>query len=165
VAARVRIPYGLPTGSPAEAPAACPPWFRPIPPIDEIGGGELWRSGELTILTHRSSDLTVQLNLGPDGCPDKTKPCIPSTGWHTHPGPSFVIVTQGSITSTTGCTPSAGRMSTRRTRRTTPSSIPAAATSTSPGNESGALVQGIVVRLTPAGSTPRMDAADPGKRP
>ena len=52
------------------------------------------------IWTHGASDLYVQQNTWQPGG---------STGWHTHPGPSFVIVTQGSVTVYEGddktCTP------------------------------------------------------------
>ena len=52
------------------------------------------------IETKGLSDLYVQLNTWQPGG---------NTGWHTHPGPSFVIVTQGSVTVYDGddpaCTP------------------------------------------------------------
>ena len=52
------------------------------------------------IQTRGASDLYVQQNTWQPGG---------STGWHTHPGPSFVIVTQGSVTVYEGddssCTP------------------------------------------------------------
>ena len=55
-----------------------------------------------------ATDLYVQQNTwDPATC--GSPGCIPSTGWHTHPGPSFVIVTQGSVTVYDGddpaCTP------------------------------------------------------------
>jgi hypothetical protein len=59
------------------------------------------------IKTHGDSDLYVQQNTwDPSVCDNK---CVPSSGWHTHPGPSFVIVTQGTVTEYDGedptCTP------------------------------------------------------------
>src|SRR3954447_17396923 len=52
-----------------------------------------WRE---LIRTKGSSDLYVQHNTwDPAACANT---CTPSTGYHTHPGPSFVIVTQGSVT-------------------------------------------------------------------
>src|SRR5215467_11082769 len=46
------------------------------------------------IKTHGRSDLYVQQNTwDPTACS-----CTPSPGWHTHPGPSLVIVTQGTVT-------------------------------------------------------------------
>src|SRR3954470_7583829 len=52
-----------------------------------------WRE---RIRTRGSSDLYVQQNTwDPGACANA---CIPSTGWHTHLGPSLVIVTQGSVT-------------------------------------------------------------------
>jgi hypothetical protein len=48
------------------------------------------------IKTHGDSDLYVQQNTwDPSACDNK---CVPNSGWHTHPGPSFVIVTQGTVT-------------------------------------------------------------------
>ena len=56
------------------------------------------------IQTKGSSDLYVQQNTwDPATCQNK---CVPSTGWHTHPGPSFVIVTQGTVTAYDGDDPS-----------------------------------------------------------
>ncbi len=69
------------------------------------------------IWTHGASDLYVQQNTWQPGG---------STGWHTHPGPSFVIVTQGSVTVYEGsdktCTPHVytaehGQQLVRRRRR------------------------------------------------
>ena len=77
-----------------------------------------------TIKTKGSSDLYVQDNTWQPGG---------STGWHTHPGPSFVIVTQGSVTVYDGDDPTCAAHSTRRTPRTTASLIPAMAMCTSSG--------------------------------
>ncbi len=52
--------------------------------------------------THGDSDLYVQQNTwDPSTCVG----CIPSSGWHTHPGPSLVIVTQGTVTEYDGDDP------------------------------------------------------------
>ncbi len=54
------------------------------------------------IKTRGLSDLYVQQNdWDPVGCS-----CVPSTGWHTHDGPSLVIVTVGTITEYDGDDPS-----------------------------------------------------------
>jgi hypothetical protein len=58
------------------------------------------------IKTEGDSDLYVQQNTwDPAACGG----CVPTTGWHTHPGPSLVIVTQGTATEYDGddptCTP------------------------------------------------------------
>ena len=108
-----------------------------------------------------TTDLYVQQNTwDPATC--GSPGCIPSTGWHTHPGPSFVIVTQGSVTAYDGndpaCTPhvyTAG----------TPDN-----TFIDPGDghvhiirdESGAVAKTITVQFVPAGATRRQDAPDPG---
>ena len=109
-----------------------------------------------------ATDLYVQQNTwDPGACGG----CIPSTGWHTHPGPSFVIVTQGSVTAYDGddpaCTPhvyTAG----------TPSNA-----FVDPGgghvhiirDESGAVAKTVAVQFIPAGATRRQDAPDPGNCP
>jgi hypothetical protein len=114
------------------------------------------------INTVGASDLYVQQNTwDPGTCGG----CIPSTGWHTHPGPSFVIVTQGSVTAYDGddpaCTPhvyTAG----------TPSNA-----FIDPGgghvhiirDESGAVAKTVAVQFIPAGATRRQDAPDPGNCP
>src|SRR3954447_26913794 len=112
--------------------------------------------------TKGDSDLYVQQNVwDPSACGG----CIPSSGWHTHPGPSLVVVTQGTVTAYDGddptCTPhvySAG----------TPNNA-----FVDPGDghvhiirdESGARAQTIAVQLIPAGQTRRQDADNPGNCP
>jgi len=110
------------------------------------------------IKTHGDSDLYVQQNTwDPTNCG-----CIPSTGWHTHPGPSFVIVTQGTVTAYDGDDPSC-----------TPHVYTAGTANNSfvdPGDghvhiirdESGAIAKTIAVQLVPAGATRRENAGDPG---
>lgn len=114
------------------------------------------------IRTKGSSNLYVKQNTwDPGACGG----CIPTTGWHTHPGPSFVTVTQGSVTVYDGddpaCTPHV------YTANTATNSF------VDPGDghvhivrdESGALAQAIVVQLIPAGGETRLDATDPGNCP
>ena len=105
------------------------------------------------IETQGASDLYVQQNTWQPGG---------STGWHTHPGPSFVIVTQGSVTVYEGsdptCTPHV------YTADTSDNSF----VDIGGGdvhlirNETGAVAQTMAVQLIPAGGTRRQDAADPG---
>ena len=61
---------------------------------------------KVELKTKGDSDLYVQQNTWD---PSLCGGCIPSTGWHTHPGPSLVIVTQGTVTAYEGddptCTP------------------------------------------------------------
>jgi hypothetical protein len=64
---------------------------------------DVWKA---QLKTNGDSDLYVQQNTwDPSAC----NGCIPSSGWHTHPGPSLVIVTQGTVTAYDGddptCTP------------------------------------------------------------
>jgi hypothetical protein len=56
-------------------------------------GGPVWLSLQKT---KGSSDLYVQSNVWPAVNP--ITGAIASTGWHTHPGHSLIIVTSGSIT-------------------------------------------------------------------
>jgi hypothetical protein len=114
------------------------------------------------IQTKGDSDLYVQQNIwDPSSCGG----CIPTTGWHTHPGPSFVIVTQGTITAYDGDDPSC---------------TPHVYTANTPNNafidpggghvhiirdESGAVAKDIAVQLIPAGATRREDAPNPGNCP
>lgn len=111
------------------------------------------------IKTHGSSDLYVQQNTWD---PSLCGGCIPSTGWHTHPGPSFIIVTQGSVTVYDGddptCTP---RVYTAGTVDNSFLDIGGGAVHVI-RNESGAVAKTIVVQLIPAGADRRQDAPDPG---
>ena len=50
------------------------------------------------IKTKGLSDLYVQQNTWNPSPPPAGCGCTPSTGWHTHPGPSLVTVTAGTIT-------------------------------------------------------------------
>jgi len=122
-------------------------------------GPQFWNEVMKTV---GATDLYVQANTwDPATCGG----CVPSTGWHTHPGPSFVIVTQGSVTAYDGddpaCTPhvyTAG----------TPSNA-----FIDPGgghvhiirDESGAVAKTVAVQFVPTGATRRQDAPDPGNCP
>jgi hypothetical protein len=115
-----------------------------------------WRE---LIWTKGSSDLYVQQNTwDPAACNNQ---CIPSTGWHTHPGPSFVIVIEGSVTvydsDDRTCTPHT------YTAKTPTNAF------VDPGgghvhlvrNETNALAKTIAVQLIPAGADRRQDAPKP----
>jgi hypothetical protein len=63
--------------------------------------GEVWISLQKT---HGPSDLYVQSNAWP--AVNLATGAVASTGWHTHPGHSLIIVTSGSITEyEDDCTP------------------------------------------------------------
>ena len=111
------------------------------------------------IETKGTSDLYVQQNTwDPSTCGG----CTPTTGWHTHPGPSFVIVTQGSVTVYEG------------NDRMCVSHVYTANTSDNAfvdqgdghvhliRNETGAVAKTIAVQLVPSGAVRREDAPDPG---
>ena len=112
--------------------------------------------------THGDSDLYVQQNTwDPSTCGG----CVPSTGWHTHPGPSLLIVTQGTVTEYDGDDPSC-----------TPHVYSANGTNAFIDigggavhiirDESGAVAKTIAVQLIPAGATRRQDVTPaPGNCP
>ncbi len=114
------------------------------------------------IKTHGDSDLYVQQNTwDPGACGG----CIPSSGWHTHPGPSLVIVTQGTVTEYDGDDPTC-----------TPHVYSANGTNAFIDigggavhiirDESGAVAKTTVVQLIPAGATRRQDVTRaPGNCP
>jgi hypothetical protein len=115
------------------------------------------------ISTKGSSDLYVQQNTwDPTSCDNK---CIPSTGWHTHPGPSFVIVTQGSVTAYDGddptCTPHVYTANTANNAFIDPGDGHVHIIR----DESGAVAKTIAVQLIPAGADRRQDAPNPGNCP
>ena len=58
---------------------------------------------KVDLKTKEDSDLYVQQNTWD---PSLCGGCMPGTGWHTHPGPSIIIVTQGTVTAYEGDDPS-----------------------------------------------------------
>jgi hypothetical protein len=120
---------------------------------------DVWKA---ELKTKGDSDLYVQQNTwDPSACGG----CIPSSGWHTHPGPSLVIVTQGTVTAYEGddpnCTPhvySAGGTN--------------AFVDVGSGDvhiirdESGTVAKTVVVQLIPKDATRRIDVTPaPGNCP
>jgi hypothetical protein len=115
------------------------------------------------IKTHGDSDLYVQQNTwDPSACDNK---CVPNSGWHTHPGPSLVIVTQGTVTEYDGDDPTC-----------TPHAYSATGTNAFIDigggavhiirDESGAVAKTTVVQLIPAGAQRRQDVTPaPGNCP
>ena len=95
------------------------------------------------------SDVTVVENhVAPGG----------TFGWHSHPGPSFIVVKSGTITFYDGDDPSC-----------TPEVVPAGKAVIDAGNhvhvgrnEGSVEVVVIVTRLLPAGAAPRIDQPRPG---
>jgi hypothetical protein len=115
------------------------------------------------IKTHGDSDLYVQQNTwDPSACDNK---CVPNSGWHTHPGPSLVIVTQGTVTEYDGDDPTC-----------TPHAYSATGTNAFIDigggavhiirDESGAVAKTTVIQLIPAGAQRRQDVTPaPGNCP
>jgi hypothetical protein len=123
---------------------------------------DLWKA---QIKTNGDSDLFVQQNTwDPSACDNK---CIPSSGWHTHPGPSLVVVTQGTVTEYEGddptCTPhvySAGPNGTNAFVDIGSGAVHIIR------DESGAVAKTVVVQLIPKAATRRIDVTPaPGNCP
>jgi quercetin dioxygenase-like cupin family protein len=123
--------------------------------LDIKGETDAW---ELELKTKGRSDLFVQQNLFRAATASQP---AGSSGWHTHPGPSLIIVTQGTVTVYEGDDPTC-----------TPHEFSA---SQGKGfvdigggavhlirNEGTVDAQTIVVQMIPAGAARRIDAPDPG---
>jgi hypothetical protein len=113
--------------------------------------GSDWMSSQKTT---GPSDLYVQQNTWQAGG---------ATGWHTHPGHSLIIVTEGTVTDYEGDDP-----------QCTPHVYTQGMTFVDSGgahhqhiirNETGAEAQTIAIQLIPAGSLRRIDVPDPGNCP
>ena len=108
---------------------------------------KMWMSRQKT---KGSSDLYVQSNIWQPGG---------STGWHTHPGHSLIIVTEGAVTTYEGNDPECR-----------PHVYKKDMTFVDPGgdhvhivrNEGKIEAQTIAVLLLPAGAARRIEAPDPG---
>jgi hypothetical protein len=100
--------------------------------------------------TRNASDVYVQSNVWQPGG---------STGWHTHPGASLIVVTAGTVTAYEGNDP-----------KCQPHVYTTGAGFVDAGgdhvhilrNEGTVEAQTIAVQLIPAGTTRRIDANDPG---
>src|SRR5512134_1265327 len=103
--------------------------------------------------TKGPSDLYVQSNVWAPGG---------STGWHTHPGHSLIIVTAGTVTAYEGDDPNC-----------TPAVYTPGMGFVDPGgdhvhnlrNEGSVEARTVAVQLIPAGATRRIDAPAPGHCP
>ena len=112
------------------------------------------------VQTEGDSDLFVQRvswNPGVPACSGLT----PSSGWHMHPGPSFINVTEGSVTVYRGddpaCTPHVFTAGTVNN-----SFMEIAGVVHIVRNETDAPAKTIAVQLIPKGADRRQDAPDPG---
>lgn len=93
---------------------------------------------------------------------DNKFPPQASTGWHSHPGPSLILVVAGTVTNYLGDDPSC-----------TPHAYSAGAGFIDPGggdvhmlrNETGAPAETIAVQLLPKDAARRIDIPDPGNCP
>lgn len=126
-------------------------WF--LSPPTARSGRHLHNLWYAHLRTHGTSDLYVQDNTWDPGG---------STGWHTHPGASLIIVTQGTVTAYEGddreCTPHVYRVGD---------------TFVDSGgghvhlirNETATAAKTIAVQLVPHGPMRRIDAPAPGNCP
>jgi quercetin dioxygenase-like cupin family protein len=116
-------------------------------PVDFPKHTNVWVSFQRT---KYNSDLYVQNNMWAPGG---------STGWHSHPGHSLIIVTQGTVTAYEGDDPNC-----------TPHVYTVGMTFVDKGgthvhivrNETAAPAATIAVQLIPANQSARSDAPDPG---
>ena len=113
-----------------------------------VAHGPTPRAWDALLLTHNQSDLYVQSNVWQPGG---------STGWHTHPGPSLVIVTKGVLTEYEGddptCTPHVYDASNGPVGFVDPGGGHAHIIV----NKGTAEADSIAVQLIPAGATRRID--------
>ena len=124
--------------------------FNHLAPPDLGGaqqGGEVWLSLQKT---KGASDVYLQSNVFPPGA---------SSGWHTHPGHSLLIVTAGTVTAYEG-----------DDQECRPHVYTQGMGFVDPGgdhvhnirNEGSVEARTMVVQLIPAGAGRRNDAANPG---
>jgi hypothetical protein len=112
--------------------------------------------------TNGDSDLYVQQNTWD---PSLCGGCIPSSGWHTHPGPSLVIVTQGAVTEYDGDDPTCTAHVYSASGTNSFVDIGSGAEHII-RDESGAVAKTVVVQLIPKGATRRLDVTPaPGNCP
>jgi quercetin dioxygenase-like cupin family protein len=111
---------------------------------------ELWKA---QIKTRGQSDVYAVDNKFPPGA---------STGWHSHPGPSLILVVAGTVTNYLGDDPGC-----------TPQGYSAGAGFIDPGgahvhllrNETSTPAETIAVQLLPKDAARRIDVPDPGTCP
>jgi len=103
--------------------------------------------------TKGPSDLYVQSNVWAPGG---------TTGWHTHPGHSLIIVTAGAITAYDGTTPPARRRSTRQAWAFVDEGGDHAHVLR---NEGTVEARTVAVQLIPEGAARRIDAEAPAACP
>jgi len=108
----------------------------------------------MVMQTRGSSDLYVQENTWQPGG---------STGWHTHPGPSFIIVTEGSVTVYDGDDPTCTPHVYSATDTAHKSFIDIGGGDVHiVRNETNAVAKAIAVQFVPAGAIRRVDMPAPG---
>jgi hypothetical protein len=119
-------------------------FFPESDPSNSHPGHNLWLSLQKT---RGASDLYVQNNVWAPGG---------TTGWHTHPGHSLIIVTAGTVTAYDGDDPSCAP----RTYSVGQGFVDAGGDHVHLlRNEGGVEARTVAVQLIPAGATRRIDAA------
>ena len=121
--------------------------FDEIDVFNHLIPPNLWQSRQKT---KGLSDLYVQSNVWDPGG---------TTGWHTHPGHSLIVVTAGTVTAYEGDDPNC-----------TPHVYTTGMGFVDPGgnhvhilrNEGNVVARTVAVQLIPAGAGRRIDVADPG---
>jgi quercetin dioxygenase-like cupin family protein len=138
----------LPAGATPPAGQSITP-LAPVAILDEINENAKTDDWKAKIETHGLSNIHVnEVTIQPGG----------TTGWHSHPGPSFVIVKSGTATFYQADDPTC-----------TPREIPTGSSLFEPANtvhivrnEGSTPLVNVVVQIVPLGAPRRIDQADPG---
>jgi hypothetical protein len=108
---------------------------------------------KVNLKTKGDSDLYVQQNTWD---PSLCAGCVPTTGWHTHPGPSIIVVTQGTVTVYEGDDPTCTPHMFSATGANSFVDIGGGDVHTI-RNESGAVAKTVAVQFVPKGADRRID--------
>ena len=138
----------LPAGATPQSGVSVAP-LAPVAILDEINENAKTGDWKAKFETHGLSNIHInEVTVQPGG----------TLGWHSHPGPSFVVVKSGTATAYQGDDPTC-----------TPRVIPAGSSLFEPANtvhivrnEGSTPLVNVVVQIVPLGAPRRIDQADPG---
>jgi hypothetical protein len=122
-----------------------------VVPADPSAGAIPATDWETMLKTKGSTDMYIQQNTWLAGA---------SSGWHTHPGPSLVVITQGSVTVYDASDPNCAPQVYSATGDNSFVDIGGGDVHLV-RNETGDVAKGYTVQFVPAGTTRRIDAPQP----